>query len=71
MGTANIVFFVLADVAPTGVVVALLTLSIALGNGADVPGTYAVADLRSWVSPRTTCLMPSAGSRLLTASAST
>jgi len=43
MGTADIVFFVLAGVAPMGVVVALLTLSIALGNGAGVPGTYAVA----------------------------
>ena len=43
MGTADIVFFVLAGVAPIGVVVALLTLSIALGNGAGVPGTYAVA----------------------------
>ena len=45
MGTADIVFFVLAGVAPMGVVVALLTLSIALGNGAGVPGTYAVADV--------------------------
>ena len=43
MGTADIVFFVLAGVAPMGVVVAILTLSIALGNGAGVPGTYAVA----------------------------
>ena len=43
MGTADIVFFVLAGVAPMGVVVALLTLSIALGNGAGVPGTYAIA----------------------------
>jgi amino acid transporter len=40
MGTADIVFFVLAGVAPMGVVVALLTLAIALGNGAGVPGTY-------------------------------
>ena len=45
MGTADIVFFVLAGFAPMGVVVALLTLSIALGNGAGVPGTYAVAGL--------------------------
>jgi amino acid transporter len=43
MGTADIVFFVLAGVAPMGVVVALLTLSIALGDGAGVPGTYLVA----------------------------
>ena len=43
MGTADIVFFVLAGVAPMGVVVALLSLSIALGNGAGVPGTYAIA----------------------------
>src|SRR4029077_8287842 len=34
MSTADIVFFVLAGVAPMGVVVALLSLSIALGNGA-------------------------------------
>jgi len=45
MGTADIVFYVLADIAPMGVVVALLTLSIALSNGAGVPGTYAVAGL--------------------------
>ena len=32
-----------AGVAPIGVVVALLTLSIALGNGAGVPGTYLIA----------------------------
>jgi len=43
MSTADIVFFVLAGVAPMGVVVALLTLSIALGNGAGVPGTYLIA----------------------------
>src|SRR5262245_48663378 len=43
MGTADIVFFVLAGVAPMGVVVALLTLSVALGNGAGVPGTYLIA----------------------------
>lgn len=45
MGTADIVFFVLAGVAPMGVVVALLTLAIGLGNGAGVPGTYLVAGL--------------------------
>ncbi len=43
MSTADIVFFVLAGVAPMGVVVALLSLSIALGNGAGVPGTYLIA----------------------------
>jgi amino acid transporter len=43
MGTADIVFFVLAGVAPMGVVAALLTLSIALGNGVGVPGTYLIA----------------------------
>ena len=48
MGTADIVFFVLAGVAPMGVVVALLTLSIALGNGAGVPGTYAVVAVLAW-----------------------
>lgn len=45
MGTADIVFFVLAGVAPMGVVVALLTLAIAEGNGAGVPGTYLIAGL--------------------------
>jgi hypothetical protein len=43
MGTADIAFFVLADVAPMGVVVALVTLSIALSNGAGVPGSHLVA----------------------------
>ncbi len=43
MGTADIVFFVLAGVAPMGVVVALLSLSIALGDGPGVPGTYLIA----------------------------
>jgi hypothetical protein len=43
MGTADIVFFVLAGVAPMGVGVALLTLSIARGNGAGVPGSYLIA----------------------------
>ncbi len=43
MSTADIVFFVLAGVAPMGVVVALLVLAIALGNGAGVPGTYLIA----------------------------
>jgi hypothetical protein len=43
MGTTDIAFFVLAGAAPMGVVVALLTLSIALGNGGGVPGTYLIA----------------------------
>lgn len=45
MGTAEIVFFVLAGVAPMGAVVALLALSIALGNGPGVPGTYLIAGI--------------------------
>jgi amino acid transporter len=43
MGVAHIVFFVLAAVAPVGVIVSLTTLSIALGAGAGTPGTYVVA----------------------------
>jgi amino acid transporter len=45
MGVVDIVFFVLAGVAPMGVVVALTVLAIALGNGAGVPGTYLVAGI--------------------------
>ncbi|ATY11270.1 APC family permease [Amycolatopsis sp. AA4] len=45
MGTSDIVFFVLAGVAPMGAVVALITLAIAFGNGAGVPGTYLAAGL--------------------------
>ena len=45
MGVMDIVFFVLAGVAPMGVVVALTVLAIALGNGAGVPGTYLVAGI--------------------------
>jgi amino acid transporter len=45
MGVADIVFFVLAAVAPVGVIVSLTTLSIALGAGAGVPGTYLIAGL--------------------------
>ena len=45
MGVTDIVFFVLAGVAPMGVVVALTVLAIALGNGAGVPGTYLVAGI--------------------------
>lgn len=43
LSTADIVFFVLAGVAPMGVVVAVLTVSIARGTGAGVPGSYVVA----------------------------
>lgn len=43
LSTADIVFFVLAGVAPMGAVVAILSLSIALGNGVGVPGTYLIA----------------------------
>lgn len=45
MGTADIVFFVLAGVAPMGAVVALVSLSVVLGNGAGVPGTYLLAGI--------------------------
>ena len=45
MGTIDILFFVLAGVAPMGVVVAITVLAIALGNGAGVPGTYLVAGI--------------------------
>src|SRR5262245_43176524 len=45
MGVADIGFFVLAAVAPVGVIVSLTTLSIALGAGAGVPGTYVIAGL--------------------------
>ncbi len=43
MSTADIVFFVLAGVAPMGAVVALLSLAVALGNGPGVPGSYLIA----------------------------
>jgi amino acid transporter len=43
MGVADIVFFVLALIAPVGVVVSLTTLSIALGAGAGTPGIYVIA----------------------------
>ncbi|GAA1033309.1 MULTISPECIES: APC family permease [Amycolatopsis] len=43
LSTTDIVFFVLAGVAPMGVVVAVLSLSVALGNGPGVPGTYLIA----------------------------
>ena len=45
MGTWDIVFFVLAGVSPIGAMVAIFGLSVALGNGAGVPGTYAIACL--------------------------
>ena len=45
MGTIDILFFVLAGVAPMGVVVAITGLAVALGNGAGVPGTYPVAGI--------------------------
>ena len=43
MGVADIVFFVLAAVAPVGVIVAITGLSIALGDGGGVPATYLIA----------------------------
>lgn len=43
LGVADIVFFVLAAIAPVGVIVAITTLSIALGDGAGVPATYVIA----------------------------
>jgi len=43
MGVADIVFFVLALIAPVGVVVSLTVLSIALGAGAGTPGIYVIA----------------------------
>ena len=45
MGVADVVFFVLAALAPVGVVVSLTTLSIALGAGAGTPGIYLIAGL--------------------------
>jgi amino acid transporter len=45
MGVADIVFFVLAAVAPVGVIVAITTLSVALGDGGGVPATYLIAGL--------------------------
>jgi amino acid transporter len=45
LGTADIVFFVLAGVAPLGVVVALLSLSIGFGDGPGVPGSYLLAGI--------------------------
>ena len=45
MSVTDIVFFVLAGVAPMGVVVALTVLANAKGNGAGVPGTYLVSGI--------------------------
>lgn len=43
LGTADIVFTVMAVSAPLAVVVALMPLALALGNGAGVPGTWLLA----------------------------
>src|SRR5271166_571419 len=43
MRVGDIVFVLLAGIAPMATVVALTVLAIALGNGAGVPGTYLVA----------------------------
>lgn len=40
LGTADIVFMVMAAAAPMGVVVMLMPMAFALGNGGGVPGTY-------------------------------
>ncbi len=40
LGTSDIVFMVMAAAAPMGVVVTLLPMAFAFGNGAGVPGTY-------------------------------
>lgn len=45
LGTADIVFMVMAAAAPMATVVALMPLAFAFGNGAGVPGTYLVAIL--------------------------
>ncbi|CDO36422.1 MULTISPECIES: APC family permease [Novosphingobium] len=43
LGTADIVFTVIAVAAPLAVVVGLMPLAIALGNGPGVPGAWAIA----------------------------
>src|SRR5262245_32813998 len=43
LGTADIVFMVMAAAAPMAVVVALLPMALAFGNGPGVPGTYVFA----------------------------
>jgi len=40
LGTSDIVFMVMAAAAPMGVVVTLLPMAFAFGNGGGVPGTY-------------------------------
>lgn len=40
LGTADIVFMVMAAAAPMGVVVMLMPMAFAFGNGGGVPGTY-------------------------------
>jgi amino acid transporter len=43
LGTADIVFMVMAAAAPLGVVVTLLPIAFAFGNGGGLPGTYLCA----------------------------
>lgn len=43
LGTSDIVFMVMAAAAPMAVVVALMPMAFAFGNGAGVPGTYLAA----------------------------
>lgn len=43
MSVADILFFVLAAIAPVGVIVAITALSVALGDGGGVPSTYLIA----------------------------
>lgn len=43
LGTADIVFMVMAAAAPMGVVVMLMPMAFAFGNGGGVPGTYLAA----------------------------
>lgn len=43
LNTAELVFMVMAAAAPMAVVVALMPMAFAFGNGAGVPGTYACA----------------------------
>jgi len=43
LGTVDVVFMVMAAAAPMAVVVALMPLAFAFGNGAGIPGTYAGA----------------------------
>jgi amino acid transporter len=43
LGTSDIVFMVMAAAAPMAVVVALMPMAFAFGNGGGVPGTYLLA----------------------------